>query len=74
MNAPVHNLIPASLPFVPIMDRGRFAELIGVSEDTLNGMIKRGYIPVITPSNGDERARRSFVNVAKIMAECMEAL
>lgn len=74
MNAPVTIQLPTSVPFVPIMDRARFAELVGITQPTLENMIHRGYIPVITPSNGDERARRSFVNVAKIMADCMEAI
>lgn len=74
MNAPVSIDLPKAIPFVPIMDRARFAELVGISESTLNNMIFRGYIPVITPSNGDERARRSFVNIAKLMSECMEVI
>ena len=74
MNAPVSIQLPATTPFVPIMDRARFAELVGISLPTLENMIHRGYIPVISPSNGDDRTRRSFVNVAKILADCMEAI
>lgn len=62
--------IPSSVVFVPIMDRKRFAELVGISDDSLNGLIKRGQIPVISPS-GVEQGRRSFVNVAKLMSDCM---
>ena len=69
MNASVK--LPPQVVFVPIMDRKRFAELVGITEDALDGLIKRKAIPVITASGV---GRRSFVNVAKIMAECMEAI
>lgn len=51
-------LNPSQLPVVPVMARKRFAELVGVTEDTVLGWIQRGYLPVI------EVGRYSLVNLA----------
>ncbi len=73
MNAPIQiPQLPASIPFVPIMTRARFAALTGLTDKQLESMIFRGYIPAIRPSCGDGRTKLSFVNIAKLMADCME--
>lgn len=51
MNAPVDPsqlLEKTSVLFgqVPLMERARFAELVGVSEFVVQGWIARGYLPV----------------------------
>ena len=52
--------------FVPVMDRTRFAELTGLSDDTVRGMIKKGQIPTILVG------RRRLVNIAVLTREALE--
>lgn len=37
----------SQLPAVPVMSRSKFADLVGVSINTVTGWINRGYLPVI---------------------------
>ncbi|OAM52699.1 hypothetical protein A7981_04400 [Methylovorus sp. MM2] len=37
----------SQLPSVPVMSRKKFADLVGVTEDTVTGWINRGYLPVV---------------------------
>ncbi|MGY8873148.1 MAG: hypothetical protein ACKVJE_22210 [Pseudomonadales bacterium] len=58
-----NSLDTALLPFVPVMGRKRFAELVGVSERVVAGWISRGYIPTVNLSNGDTESRVSLINM-----------
>lgn len=58
-----NSLHPAITPFVPVMGRKRFAELVGVSERVVAGWISRGYIPTVNLSNGDTTSRVSLINM-----------
>lgn len=37
----------SQLPAVPVMSRSKFADLVGVSINTVTGWINRGYLPVV---------------------------
>lgn len=61
----IGNLLPTSVA-TPLLTRERFAALVGVSQDTVNKWIDRGYIPVVSVG------RWSLVNVALLSARCLE--
>lgn len=72
MNAPLKTLqLPTVATISPIMTRKRFAEITGLTDGQLEGMINRGQIPSIRPSCFG-RTRVSFVNVAKLYEMCLE--
>lgn len=53
MNAPIDpsqllEKAPVLFGQVPLMERARFAELVGVSEFVVQGWIVRGYLPVFS--------------------------
>jgi excisionase family DNA binding protein len=48
---------------VPVLSKERFAELVGVSVDTVRGWISRGHVPVV------HIGRRALVNVAAMTEE-----
>lgn len=50
----------------PLLTRQRFADLVGVTHDTVNKWIDRGYIPVVSVG------RWSLVNVALLNARCLD--
>ncbi|ATJ81232.1 DNA-binding protein [Halomonas beimenensis] len=56
--------VPAN---VPVMTIERFAELSGLTPDTVRGQLQQGNLPVI------KVGRRRLVNVALLTAECMNA-
>ncbi len=56
--------VPAT---VPVMTIERFAELSGLTPDTIRGQLQQGNLPVI------KIGRRRLVNVALLVAECMNA-
>ncbi|XKE45851.1 DNA-binding protein [Halomonas organivorans] len=56
--------VPAT---VPVMTIERFAELSGLTPDTVRGQLQQGNLPVI------KVGRRRLVNVALLTAECMNA-
>jgi excisionase family DNA binding protein len=51
---------------VPIMSRERFAELVGVSDDTVRGWMNNGYIPTV------KIGRHRVVNLLALSRECLE--
>lgn len=55
-----------ALPILPVMSRKRFAELIGVTEDTVGGWINRRYLPVI------KIGKYSLVNVALLYQHALQ--
>lgn len=61
----IGNLLPTS-GAMPLLTRERFATLVGVSHDTVNKWVDRGYIPVVSVG------RWSLVNVALLSARCLE--
>jgi hypothetical protein len=60
-------LQPQSAVFCPVMDRRQFALLTGLTEDTVLGMIAKGYLPCI------RIGKRSLVNIALLQQRCIEA-
>ncbi|XKE46030.1 DNA-binding protein [Halomonas organivorans] len=56
--------VPAS---VPVMTIERFAELSGLTPDTVRGQLQQGNLPLI------KVGRRRLVNVAMLTAECLNA-
>lgn len=57
-----------SLPvFFPVMTREKFAELSGLAEGVIQGMIEKGHLPSI------KIGRYRLVNVAKLAQSCREA-
>ena len=51
---------------VPLMDRRQFASAVGLSLDTVESMISRGYLPCM------KIGKRSFVNLALLQKRCLE--
>lgn len=51
---------------VPVMHREKFAELVGVSVDVVNGWINRGYLPTF------EVGKYRLVNLALLSKLAME--
>lgn len=56
----------SQLPSVPLMSRELFAQLVGVSEDTVSGWIARGYLPTY------EIGRYRLVNIAILNQMALE--
>lgn len=56
----------SQLPSVPLMSRELFAQLVGVSEDTVSGWISRGYLPTY------EIGRYRLVNIAILNQMALE--
>ncbi|SIS44596.1 hypothetical protein [Neptunomonas antarctica] len=56
---------------VPLMDRSKFAEEVGISLATLNEMIRKGYVPVIRLKNANGNTKRSLVNLAALRITCL---
>ncbi|GAB2782190.1 hypothetical protein GCM10027040_05320 [Halomonas shantousis] len=52
---------------VPLMTVERFAELSGLSPDTVRGQLQQGNLPIF------KIGRRRLVNVALLTAECLGA-
>ena len=51
---------------VPVMERVRFANLTGLTQDTVLGMIKRGQLPTM------RIGKRRLVNLAQLTKLCLE--
>lgn len=56
----------SQLPSIPVMSREMFARLVGVSEDTVNGWVNRGYLPTF------EMGRYRLINVAILTQMALE--
>lgn len=63
----IQNLLPTSIAFCPVMDRRQFAAVTGLTFDTVEAMIARGYLPCI------RIGKRSLVNLALLQQRCIEA-
>ncbi|MFL9709349.1 hypothetical protein [Methylobacillus sp. Pita1] len=63
MDSPVDT---SQMPSVPVMSRKKFAELVGVTEDTVTGWINRGYLPVV------EIGKYRLVNLALLNKHALE--
>lgn len=51
---------------VPVMEREKFAQLVGVELGIVNGWIDRGYLPSI------KIGKHRLVNLALLAKECLE--
>jgi hypothetical protein len=51
---------------VPIMDRKQFSALSGLTIDTVEAMVARGYLPCI------RIGKRSMINLALLSQRCLE--
>ena len=51
---------------VPLMDRRQFSICVGLTLDTVEAMIGRGYLPTI------KIGKRSFINIALLQKRCLE--
>lgn len=56
----------SQMPSAPVMSRKRFADLVGVTEDTVTGWINRGYLPVV------EIGKYRLVNIALVTRMALE--
>lgn len=56
----------SQFPAVPVMSRRKFADLVGVTEDTVTGWINRGYLPVV------EIGKYRLVNLALLNKHAMD--
>ncbi len=56
----------SQMPSVPVMARKKFADLVGVTEDTVTGWINRGYLPVV------EIGKYRLVNIALVTKMALE--
>lgn len=63
MDTPIDS---SQLPAVPVMSRKKFAELVGVTEDTVTGWINRGYLPVV------EIGKYRLVNLALLNKHALD--
>lgn len=61
------NLSAAGLYVPPPMTIEQYARLQGLSEDTLNNQIKRGYVPTI------KVGKRRLINTFALAISCIEA-
>lgn len=56
----------SQMPSVPVMSRKKFADLVGVTEDTVTGWINRGYLPVV------EIGKYRLINIALVTRMALE--
>lgn len=56
----------SQMPSVPVMSRKKFAELVGVTEDTVTGWINRGNLPVV------EIGKYRLVNLALLNKHALD--
>ncbi|SNS03330.1 hypothetical protein SAMN05192560_2316 [Methylobacillus rhizosphaerae] len=56
----------SQMPSVPVMSRKKFAEIVGVTEDTVTGWINRGYLPVV------EIGKYRLVNLALLNKHALD--
>ncbi len=63
METPKAQQVPAP---VPLMTKERFADLSGLSVDTVEGHIRRGYLPT------RKIGKRLLINLALLQVECLD--
>lgn len=63
METPQAPQVPAQ---VPLMTKERFSHLTGLSVDTVEGQIRRGYLPT------RKIGKRLLINLALLQAECLD--
>ncbi|MCB5206537.1 hypothetical protein [Methylovorus mays] len=56
----------SQLTVVPVMSRSKFAQHVGVTEDTVTGWINKGYLPVV------EIGKYRLVNLALVTKNALE--
>lgn len=56
----------SQLTVVPLMSRSKFAQHVGVTEDTVTGWINKGYLPVV------EIGKYRLVNLALVTKNALE--
>lgn len=59
--------VPALQVLVPIVTREKFAQLSGLEEGVIRGMIDKGYLPTV------KVGKYRMVNVARLSADCFQA-
>lgn len=52
-------------PAVPVMDRERFADLVGIELGVVNGWIDRGYVPTV------KIGRHRLINIAVLTMDSL---
>jgi excisionase family DNA binding protein len=62
----IQNLAPMTIAFCPVMDRRQFAQVVGLTVDTVEAMVARGYLPCI------RIGKRSLINIALLQQRCIE--
>lgn len=50
---------------IPVMEKGKFADLIGVDVGVVNGWIEKGYLPSL------KLGKHRLVNVALLAEKCL---
>lgn len=64
MDQPQAPQVPAN---VPVMTLERFAELSGLTVDTVYGHIRRGYLPSV------KMGRYRLINITQLHIQCLES-
>lgn len=64
---PNNSLQLVTPPFVPVMDRKQFAQLVGVTDRVVEGWISRGYLPTIKFSNGEQTSKLTLINMIELI-------
>ena len=54
-------------PAIPVMERERFATLVGIDLGVVNGWIDRGYVPTV------KIGRHRLINLAALTREALES-
>lgn len=57
----------SELILLPEISQAKYAEMIGVSSDTVRGMVQRGHLPTI------KRGKHRLINLALIYSENVSA-
>lgn len=62
-----NDLISKVVTFCPEVTREKYAELTGLPEGVVRGIVERGDIPTV------KRGRRRLINLAKITKDCIDS-
>ena len=52
--------------YCPVVNKKRFSEMTGLSEDTIRGMMDRGYLPT------KKIGRHRLINISKLIEEMLK--